>query len=184
MLVMASSPTYDPNLVERHFGADRARRRSANCGRAAPLVNRATDGLYIPGSTFKVVTAAAALDSRRLHAGLDVRRHGLLRSSTARRSRTSPTRAGPEVFGHVELHDRARALDQRRLLRDRQEARAADDPRLREAVRLLLRRRRSRRPSNERSPSGLYDHGRALPAAATRTRSTRAGSRSGRSGSR
>ena len=63
LLVMASSPTYNPNLVEENFGQiDRIR---ANCQPAAPLVNRATQGLYAPGSTFKVVTAAAALESNR-----------------------------------------------------------------------------------------------------------------------
>ena len=60
---MASSPSYDPNLVERHFGAIARRAQGYNCSPAAPLVNRATDGLYTPGSTFKVLTAAAALDS-------------------------------------------------------------------------------------------------------------------------
>jgi penicillin-binding protein A len=61
VLVMASSPTYNPNLVERRFG--RIRRIQADCEPAAALLNRATDGLYAPGSTFKVVTMAAALDS-------------------------------------------------------------------------------------------------------------------------
>jgi penicillin-binding protein A len=63
VLVMASSPTYDPNLVERNFGRITATR--ADCRRPDPLLNRATSGLYAPGSTFKVVTAAAALDSGR-----------------------------------------------------------------------------------------------------------------------
>lgn len=61
ILVMATSPTYDPNLVERNFA--RIERTRANCSPAAPLLNRATAGLYTPGSTFKIVTAAAALDS-------------------------------------------------------------------------------------------------------------------------
>jgi peptidoglycan glycosyltransferase len=61
VLVMATSPTYDPNLVERHFA--RIARTTAACSPAAPLLNRATAGLYAPGSTFKLVTAAAALDS-------------------------------------------------------------------------------------------------------------------------
>jgi penicillin-binding protein A len=60
VLVMASSPTYDPNLVERNFA--RIQRGSGPCG-VAPLLNRATNGLFTPGSIFKVVTAAAALDS-------------------------------------------------------------------------------------------------------------------------
>jgi penicillin-binding protein A len=62
VLVLASSPTYDPNLVERHF-AQIDRNARANCSPAAPLIDRATAGLYQPGSSFKVVTAAAALDS-------------------------------------------------------------------------------------------------------------------------
>ena len=59
--VMASSPSYDPNLVENDF--DAIGRISADCRPASPLLNRATVGLYAPGSTFKVVTAAAALES-------------------------------------------------------------------------------------------------------------------------
>jgi peptidoglycan glycosyltransferase len=61
--VLASSPTYDPNLVEGRFGA--IRRIEAECEPDAPLLNRATFGLYAPGSTFKVVTASAALESGR-----------------------------------------------------------------------------------------------------------------------
>jgi peptidoglycan glycosyltransferase len=60
VLVMASSPTYNPNLVERNFR--RIQRGAGPCG-VAPLLNRTTSGLFTPGSIFKVVTAAAALDS-------------------------------------------------------------------------------------------------------------------------
>ena len=64
VLVLASSPTYNPNLVERNFR--RARQApGAECRPANPLFNRATSGLYAPGSTFKVVTASAALASGR-----------------------------------------------------------------------------------------------------------------------
>jgi peptidoglycan glycosyltransferase len=62
VLVMASSPSYDPNLIEGKF-KQASRAPNADCRPAAPLLNRATDGLYAPGSTFKVMTAAAALDS-------------------------------------------------------------------------------------------------------------------------
>jgi peptidoglycan glycosyltransferase len=62
VLVMASSPSYDPNLVERNFA--RIQRGAGPCG-IAPLLNRASGGLFAPGSIFKVVTAAAALDSGR-----------------------------------------------------------------------------------------------------------------------
>jgi peptidoglycan glycosyltransferase len=56
ILVMASWPTYDPNLVDSDFG------KVLNQP-GAPLLNRATQGLYPPGSTFKIVTAAAALET-------------------------------------------------------------------------------------------------------------------------
>jgi peptidoglycan glycosyltransferase len=58
VLVAASSPTYDPNLIEGNYKA--ASRPKFGC---SPLFNRAAAGLYTPGSTFKVVTASAALDS-------------------------------------------------------------------------------------------------------------------------
>jgi len=61
VLVMASSPTYDQNTIERDFSA--LERITAPCRPVAPLFNRATYGLYAPGSTFKVVTLAAALES-------------------------------------------------------------------------------------------------------------------------
>jgi peptidoglycan glycosyltransferase len=62
--VMASSPTYDPNKIESNKGyASILKTPSACPGSTSALLNRATQGLYPPGSTFKTVTAAAALDS-------------------------------------------------------------------------------------------------------------------------
>ena len=62
--VMASSPTYDPNKIESPNGYAKIIRAPAACpGSSAALLNRATQGLYSPGSTFKTVTAAAALDN-------------------------------------------------------------------------------------------------------------------------
>jgi peptidoglycan glycosyltransferase len=63
LLVMASSPSFDPNLVERRF--EQIEQVTANCTPAAPLLNRASAGLFVPGSTFKIVTASAALESRK-----------------------------------------------------------------------------------------------------------------------
>jgi peptidoglycan glycosyltransferase len=58
VLVMASNPTYDPNGLDRGDTFAQLNRDDS-----APLVNRATQARYPPGSTMKVVTAAAALDS-------------------------------------------------------------------------------------------------------------------------
>jgi len=57
--VMASSPSFDPNALRSPHAHEALLAGSA--GR--PLVNRATQFGYAPGSTFKVVTATAAIDS-------------------------------------------------------------------------------------------------------------------------
>ena len=54
--VMASAPGYDPNEIPTKLS-------EFNQQEDAPLLNRSTQSTYPPGSTFKVVTAAAALDS-------------------------------------------------------------------------------------------------------------------------
>jgi peptidoglycan glycosyltransferase len=60
---MASSPSYDPNLIESDKGYSSILKSPSACpGSSSALYNRATQGLYPPGSTFKTVTAAAALD--------------------------------------------------------------------------------------------------------------------------
>ena len=61
LVMVSNSPTYDPNLIETDFA--RSSPRGPTARRPAPLLNRATQGAYVPGSTFKIVTAAAALES-------------------------------------------------------------------------------------------------------------------------
>ncbi|MGI9049076.1 MAG: peptidoglycan D,D-transpeptidase FtsI family protein [Rubrobacteraceae bacterium] len=54
VLAMVSYPSYDPNNIDQRF--PELQQDPNN-----PLLNRATQGLYAPGSIFKVITAAAAL---------------------------------------------------------------------------------------------------------------------------
>jgi len=61
--VLASSPSYDPNLIDEPGGYAKVLKIRGVCGGSSALLNRATDGLFTPGSTFKMVTAAAALDT-------------------------------------------------------------------------------------------------------------------------
>jgi peptidoglycan glycosyltransferase len=61
--VMASSPTYNPNLILQPGGFAKIGRITGACGTHSALQNNATQGLYPPGSTFKLVTASAALDT-------------------------------------------------------------------------------------------------------------------------
>ena len=56
VLAIASVPSYDPNDFDAEFPSLRG-------DAGSPLLDRALDGLYPPGSTFKIFTAAAALDS-------------------------------------------------------------------------------------------------------------------------
>jgi penicillin-binding protein A len=62
VLAMASRPTFDPNRV-----ADPARSRNyldrLRSREDSPLLNRAAQGQYVPGSVFKIVTATAGLGS-------------------------------------------------------------------------------------------------------------------------
>ncbi|MFN8522007.1 MAG: penicillin-binding transpeptidase domain-containing protein [Chloroflexota bacterium] len=55
ILALVSTPGFDPAAVEREW-------ESLVRNEARPLVNRAIDSSYAPGSVFKIITAAAALD--------------------------------------------------------------------------------------------------------------------------
>jgi peptidoglycan glycosyltransferase len=57
--VMASSPGYDPNALRSQRGYERL----AGDTNGRPLINRATQFGYAPGSSFKVLTATAAIDT-------------------------------------------------------------------------------------------------------------------------
>jgi penicillin-binding protein A len=57
--VMASSPSYDPNALR----SEAAYKQILKNTTGKPLINRATQFGYAPGSTFKLVTATAAIDT-------------------------------------------------------------------------------------------------------------------------
>ncbi len=58
---MASHPAFDPNLFTYGIGQQDWER--LNNDARAPLLNKVADGMYAPGSTFKLITALAGLDS-------------------------------------------------------------------------------------------------------------------------
>ena len=62
--VMASNPGFNPNLISKPGGYARIEATKSPCPpeAASPLLNRATQSRFPPGSTFKTITAAAALD--------------------------------------------------------------------------------------------------------------------------
>jgi len=64
ILAMVSTPSYDPNPLASH--SDEVQRQAYNAlvnADPSPLVDRAIGAVYPPGSTFKLVIAAAALQN-------------------------------------------------------------------------------------------------------------------------
>jgi penicillin-binding protein 2 len=62
VLAMATKPSFDPNVFNSGVSAAQWRQWTSN--RATPLINKPTNGLYAPGSTFKMIVGLAALDAR------------------------------------------------------------------------------------------------------------------------
>jgi penicillin-binding protein A len=64
ILAMVSRPSYDPNKMASH-ALDNVRRTRGQllADPSDPLLDRSRENTYFPGSTFKLVTAAAALSS-------------------------------------------------------------------------------------------------------------------------
>ncbi len=66
VLAMVSSPSYNPNQLATHdFEAVGKAKQRLEDNKLSPLNNRAIEEVLPPGSVFKLVTAAAALDSGR-----------------------------------------------------------------------------------------------------------------------
>ena len=61
IVAMVSAPSYDPNQFSEKLLTRDWKRLSSHP--RTPLLNRAISGLYAPGSTFKMVVAAAALEA-------------------------------------------------------------------------------------------------------------------------
>ncbi|WP_426958000.1 penicillin-binding protein 2 [Muricoccus radiodurans] len=62
LLAMATQPSFDPHVF--NAGVSQAQWREWTSQRVTPLINKATNGLYAPGSTFKMVVALAALEAK------------------------------------------------------------------------------------------------------------------------
>jgi peptidoglycan glycosyltransferase len=105
VLAMASSPTYNANLIEQPKGYPKIVKVRGTCGDASALQNNATQGLYPPGSTFKLLTASAALDTGRFTPTSPFYDPGYCTEYGKRvynsSSPDSPT--AHETFGHVDF---------------------------------------------------------------------------------
>jgi peptidoglycan glycosyltransferase len=103
--VMASSPTFNPNLIDKPGGYAKVLKIKGACGgNGSALVNRVTDGLFTPGSTFKMVTAAAALDSGAFTPTSIFKDPGYCEEYGKKVFNSgNPDQNGPEAFGRVTL---------------------------------------------------------------------------------
>ncbi|MFG2980694.1 penicillin-binding transpeptidase domain-containing protein [Streptomyces sp. NPDC048258] len=63
ILALVSSPSYDPSVLSGTGARVKEAWARLNTDPARPMLNRALRETYPPGSTFKIVTAAAALDA-------------------------------------------------------------------------------------------------------------------------
>jgi peptidoglycan glycosyltransferase len=153
VLAMVTNPTFNPNLIENHFNV--ATKTSLPCG--ATLLNRATAGKYQPGSTFKMVTAAAALDTGRFTPSSPFYDPGYC-IEYGKQVRNAGNPEAPETFGQVNLStgfehsinsvfcNVGKALGAGTVLQYADRFGFNKTPSL-------------ETPENERVPSGLYDHG-------------------------
>jgi len=99
VLAMGSNPTFDPNDFTRPI-PDRVFRRKYGEDANDPLFNRAMQGGFAIGSTFKVVTAAAALDAGITTPGTFYNDTGVWTSADGGQRRRN---AGGAIFGSVNL---------------------------------------------------------------------------------
>lgn len=87
ILAMATSPTYDPERLSA-LASGRSYLEALRADPDAPLLMRATQGRYVPGSVFKLVTAIAALES------------GAVSAATRFRGQPAQSRDGLVVEGY------------------------------------------------------------------------------------
>ncbi len=157
--VMASSPGFDPNLIEKENGYAQVQATKSPCApeAASPLLNRATQGLYPPGSTFKTITAAAALDDGVYKPDSTFYDPGYC-TEYGKPVKNALDQSGPESFGTVNLVEAyqhsinavfcniGKTLGAKRILEEAKKFGFYSTPPL-------------ETPANARSASGLYVKG-------------------------
>jgi len=83
ILALISSPSYDPNIFENCQAPNQSTGCQAEIKKilnnpSQPLFNRAISGLYPPGSTFKIVTAVAALEEDKINGKTEIDDPGVI----------------------------------------------------------------------------------------------------------
>jgi len=98
IIAMASLPTYDPSEFVNGISGERYRQLTGGAKSDNPLINRAIAGQYAPGSTFKLITANAALTQGMINANTTIPDGGVYKFGTQ-----EFRNAGGAVFGPVAM---------------------------------------------------------------------------------
>jgi penicillin-binding protein 2 len=99
VLALGSYPTVNPSILSKPFSQATADRLFGDSG-GAPLFNRAIGGSYPTGSTFKPITALAAMSSGVVQPGDVIDDHGCIKIGTAGQEACN---AGKESLGPVNM---------------------------------------------------------------------------------
>lgn len=102
VVAMASYPTYDPAEFVNGISRERFEQLQDPAGHF-PLNNRAVQGQYAPGSTFKLVTALAALGRGVIQPGTTYDDGGVYRIPRCRGEKCVFQNAGRRAWGRVNL---------------------------------------------------------------------------------
>jgi penicillin-binding protein 2 len=100
ILAMGSAPTFDPSIFT-HPITQREYRQLTSQKTDAPLANRAIQGLYPTGSTFKPITATAALEHKLIEPNTIFNDTGSLKLD----DNLTLQNAGKAIYGPIDMSD-------------------------------------------------------------------------------
>jgi penicillin-binding protein 2 len=94
VLAMGSNPSFDPSLFSKPL-SEATYKSLVSTANGAPLINRAIEGAYPTGSTFKPITALAALNSGQTSVGEVIADNGCIKVGEADRCNAGKAANGP-----------------------------------------------------------------------------------------
>jgi penicillin-binding protein 2 len=96
VVALASAPSYDPQEFAAGISQERYNQLQ-NVNGASALIDRSITGQYAPGSTFKLVTAAAALSNGLIDANSSIYDDGVYRVAIPFRNSPTPVKKNTEM---------------------------------------------------------------------------------------
>jgi len=100
VLGLGSYPTFDPTIFTRASLPPSVYKRLSSKGQDAPITDRAIQGAYPTGSTFKAITATAALEEGLIDADTVVQDNGVLKVDV-----TEFKNAGDRTYGPITMRE-------------------------------------------------------------------------------